>query len=112
MQGTIDVVSNLFMDSIGSGHRSAKALGGDCSTVMQNIRSQLPPQVKVGILQCPQQAEAPYQHCGFYVLYNLECVLKCLGEENFQKSLQSFVDAVDLTKTVTRTLNDASKFIF
>ena len=39
----------LFMDSIGSGHRSAKALGGDCSTVMQNIRSQLPPQVKVGI---------------------------------------------------------------
>ena len=99
----------MFSSWIASDRGIAKALGGDCSTVMQNIQSQLSPQVKVGILQCPQQAEAPYQHCGLYVLYNL---LKCLGEENFQKSLQSFVDCeIDLTHTVTLPIKKGSFII-
>lgn len=105
----------LLMDSIGSGPRSAKALAGDCSTVMQNIREQLPKQVKVGILQCPQQAEIPYQHCGLYLLYNLERVLEStgVGEDNFRTCLQSFVDPdITLTQSANRTLNDMSKSIF
>ena len=102
----------LFLDSIGANHRSAKALSGDSADVMRELMVLLP-KAQVGILPCPQQHEFPFMHCGLYMLYNLDCILKAHTKQPFKQNLESLPNKdSNPTHTMNRTLKDLSKCIF